>query len=455
MKTQITPKGDEPSMYLQRPSTGKSQDVRHILTQTFRDLYTRDTVRPETVKNLQVTKGSDDPYHERYVESLQKVYEEWQKRMDEAAMLERHIMQAQARATSSDERELNHTLTSCDNYTELGLPPGQSNFRSCIDTELLKSYGLITPEDYSLKELDSIPAPQIPKTPSYARQTLTSDKHTYRNEGREETPLFIPPVQLMSDFTESSFITEDYNIETYTELEQFDEYYQSGNWKLQLNTEQRDQDRQDLAMMNAKVNYLRNPRYIPPSAPPGCRLLTKQFKKKPKEICIQEKIEDLKPSSPSVIFIASPPVVSFKQYKVGPVYEIQLELKNVSTVLRQCRILPPKTSFFSVGLGQFPGEHGLVAPGMSCKYAVRFIPDSLRDYRDEIVVQTQSSTPLIIPLEGRREPPQLTLPSVWDIGYSLVGGYEITQLVVKNEGGDGRFCIMPRTSWPAVSFKVN
>jgi len=67
-------RGDEPSMYLQRPSTSKSQDVRHILVKTFRELFTRDAIGPETVKNLKVSKGGDDPYHERYVDALQKVY---------------------------------------------------------------------------------------------------------------------------------------------------------------------------------------------------------------------------------------------------------------------------------------------------------------------------------------------------------------------------------------------
>ena len=44
--------------------------------------------------------------------------------MEEAAMLERHIMQAQARAMSADERELNKANQSCGNYGELGMPPG-------------------------------------------------------------------------------------------------------------------------------------------------------------------------------------------------------------------------------------------------------------------------------------------------------------------------------------------
>ena len=66
-------RGEEPPMFLQRPSTGKSQDVRHILAKQFRELFTRDAVGPDTMKNLAVSKGGDDPYHERYVDALQKV----------------------------------------------------------------------------------------------------------------------------------------------------------------------------------------------------------------------------------------------------------------------------------------------------------------------------------------------------------------------------------------------
>lgn len=58
--------------------------------------------------------------------------------------------------------------------------------------------------------------------------------------------------------------------------------------------------------------------------------------------------------------------------------------------------------------GQFPGDQGLVAPGMSCHYTIRFSPDSLADYDDEIIVQTQASEPIVVQLHGRRPPPILT-----------------------------------------------
>ena len=40
-------------------------------------------------------------------------------------------MQAQARAMSADERELNRANQSCDNYGDLGLPSGMSSCESC------------------------------------------------------------------------------------------------------------------------------------------------------------------------------------------------------------------------------------------------------------------------------------------------------------------------------------
>lgn len=65
--------GEEPPMYLQRPGSARSQDMSHILAQTFRHLFMRDTVAPNTVRHLQRSKTGEDDYHQRYVESLEKV----------------------------------------------------------------------------------------------------------------------------------------------------------------------------------------------------------------------------------------------------------------------------------------------------------------------------------------------------------------------------------------------
>lgn len=59
-------------------------------------------------------------------------------------------------------------------------------------------------------------------------------------------------------------------------------------------------------------------------------------------------------------------------------------------------------------LGKFPGEGGLVAPGMCCQYVVQFIPEYLSDYDDYLLVESQATYPLLVPLKGRRPPPILT-----------------------------------------------
>ncbi|XP_052802383.1 deleted in lung and esophageal cancer protein 1-like isoform X2 [Mya arenaria] len=446
-------RGDEPSMYLQRPSTGKSQDVRHILVKTFRELFTRDAIGPETVKNLKVSKGGDDPYHERYVDALQKVFEERQRRMAEAAMLERHIMQAQARAMSADERELNRVADSCDTYHDLGLPPVRSHFQTCLDSQLLEKHHLLTPADYATEEPPPMPPPAAEKIPSYARDTLTSRQHT-----RDD--LFLPPASpppslarsqsdIGSLMSEEPIITQREREEAY--LAQFP---RNDAWKQQMSEDKREQERVSLKNLNAMTNYQRNPRHVPPSALPGKSSLIKASKVKAKEVGIKQKEDPTpEPKEPSQVFLVSPPAVVFSDYKVGQVYELTLTLKNVSSCIRQCRALPASTTYFSIGLGQFPGDHGLVAPGMSCHYAIRFNPDSLRDFDDEIKIQTQSREPITVPLLGRRPPPKLSIPRVLDIGYCLVGGCQVTQYVVKNNGGHGRFCIVPSSAWPTTNFK--
>ena len=65
--------GDEPPMYLQRPSSARSQDISHVLARTFRQLFTRDAVGPDKVQYLNTSRGGDDEYHEKYVEALRQV----------------------------------------------------------------------------------------------------------------------------------------------------------------------------------------------------------------------------------------------------------------------------------------------------------------------------------------------------------------------------------------------
>lgn len=59
-------------------------------------------------------------------------------------------------------------------------------------------------------------------------------------------------------------------------------------------------------------------------------------------------------------------------------------------------------------VGKYPGTQGLVAPGLSAQFNVRFMPDSLADYEDYIAVLSQAEQPLLVTLRAKRQPPTLT-----------------------------------------------
>uniref|UniRef100_A0ACB8FVN3 Uncharacterized protein n=1 Tax=Sphaerodactylus townsendi TaxID=933632 RepID=A0ACB8FVN3_9SAUR len=92
---------------------------------------------------------------------------------------------------------------------------------------------------------------------------------------------------------------------------------------------------------------------------------------------------------------------------------------------------------------------------MSCYYTVQFIPEHLANYEDYVLVETQSPYPLVVPLEARRPPPILTLPEVLDCGACLVGGVKFSEYLCRNEGtSSGKFCIMPKGTWPPPHFQA-
>ena len=44
---------------------------------------------------------------------------------------------------------------------------------------------------------------------------------------------------------------------------------------------------------------------------------------------------------------------------------------------------------------------------------------------------------------------------VLDCGHTLVGGKKVVQMMCENRGGDGKFCVMRKSSWPSTTFQVS
>ncbi|NWW94955.1 DLEC1 protein, partial [Rhynochetos jubatus] len=214
-------------------------------------------------------------------------------------------------------------------------------------------------------------------------------------------------------------------------------------------------ERAYLAKLEKRQNYLKNPRFFPPNDLHGGKSLV-MSQDKVEQTIARSKAEDNEGDTSFIpLFLANPPTVLFSDYEVGQVYEMTIELQNITSTCHHVRLIPPSTSSFAIGPGKFPGKGGMIAPGMTCQYTVQFIPERLGDYEDCISVETQVSEPLLIPIKAKRSPPVLTLPHIIDCGSCLVGGIKVTKIPCRNEGTSaGKFFIMPKKAWPPSNFRA-
>uniref|UniRef100_A0A8C5S5G0 DLEC1 cilia and flagella associated protein n=1 Tax=Laticauda laticaudata TaxID=8630 RepID=A0A8C5S5G0_LATLA len=276
------------------------------------------------------------------------------------------------------------------------ISPVKSTFRWCVDGALLKKHHLICPDDYITDPILVTHAPVIP----------SCDLLTSKVNERNQIDLTIKAKALGKPV-----------------------------WMDEMTQADRQKDRLHLQRLKERHDFLKNPRFFPPNSLHGGKSLILPQKK------TEQIIGGRRNDSQSVpIFLSNPPAVVFTEYEVGQVYE-----QPILSEFSNRRLSFP---------GKFPGEGGLVAPGMSCFYIVQFIPEYLSDYDDYLLVESQAAYPLLVPLQGRRPPPVLTLPHILDCGACLVGGVKFVEFECKNEGlSVGKFCIMPKNMWPPPNFR--
>ena len=90
-------------------------------------------------------------------------------------MLEKHILEAQAKALAYEEREDEKRKKICENPDDFGVPPAKSFFSHCLDDALLKEHGLLVPSDYYYKaKKPTCPMPKSELPDSHLRETVAS-----------------------------------------------------------------------------------------------------------------------------------------------------------------------------------------------------------------------------------------------------------------------------------------
>ncbi|XP_021244314.1 deleted in lung and esophageal cancer protein 1 isoform X2 [Numida meleagris] len=339
----------------------------------------------------------------------------------------------------------------------MGLPPVASSFRWIVDNELLRKNHLTCPDDYITDKLPVTRAPKGKAEPGYIKETfsfkqhISSDSHDQMTAHLQKISGRLPNVSL-STLTLPS--TPDSSHQT-KKTSKKSSASQKADWKGSKSRAEREEERAYLAKLEKRQNFLKNPRFFPPNTLHGGKSLVMSQGQVEQIISGREAESNTGDTSFVPVFLANPPTVLFSDYEVGRVYEITVELQNITSTCHRVRLIPPSTSVFAIGPGKFPGKGGMIAPGMTCQYTVQFVPESLADYEDYILVETQVSEPLLIPIQAKRPPPMLTLPHTIDCGFCLVGGIKVTVILCRNEGfSTGKFCIMPKKAWPPPNFKA-
>ncbi|XP_012502763.1 PREDICTED: deleted in lung and esophageal cancer protein 1 [Propithecus coquereli] len=450
----------EPQLLRLRPSSLRTQEISHLLTGVFRNLYSAEVIGEDVSRSLIKARGSENARHEEFVDELQQIRELYKQRLDEVEMLEKHIIQARARALAEKERAV--TQARGQVLEDLvKLPPVKTVFRWCIDSQLLQKHHLICPEDYYSDTVPFCSAPKGIFLPGCSKLTFSCEKRSVPKKELNKKLEVSCKQQLVKSEDELDHTVDSLSWDSTPKVKQRTRETvkkasraKNKNWMNHLRVPQRQLERLLLARMESRNHFLKNPRFFPPNTPYGGKSLLFPPKKAAQRGEFQS-VEPEQSCTDTPVFLAKPSIGFFTDYEIGSVYEMVIALQNTTSTSRYLRVLPPSTPHFALGLGMFPGKGGMVAPGMTCQYVVQFVPDCLGDFDDFILVETQSTHTLLIPLQARRPPPVLTLSPVLDCGYCLIGGVKLTRFICKNVGFSvGKFCIMPKKSWPPPSFRA-
>eukprot|EP00921_Rhytidocystis_pertsovi_P001901 GHVQ01003231.1.p1 GENE.GHVQ01003231.1~~GHVQ01003231.1.p1 ORF type:complete len:1851 (-),score=311.57 GHVQ01003231.1:3460-9012(-) len=233
-----------------------------------------------------------------------------------------------------------------------------------------------------------------------------------------------------------------------------------------------DQARQ-LRPMLAKQNFLKNPRYVSPRTDAAS------------SVCP---------------FAVTPSVVLFQDFEPGKVYEQTVSFFNDTSVGRRLRLHPPCSDVFgltslqytqknsinpvaaplptltSASGSQEPGSleavvnhdsgnisrgskethhpsqsrepTGVVAPGLCTKAQIWFAPTALESHECVVEMHTECGV-FLLPIQARRRPPALSLPSEIDCGCHVPGPVaHATCVRCENTGSEASFMIVSKTTDP-------
>ncbi|XP_014666551.1 PREDICTED: deleted in lung and esophageal cancer protein 1-like [Priapulus caudatus] len=359
--------------------SGGFSDVHALVSAAFTQYQDLIPSTPDALINnmIATAQGSKDKFQQQYVAHMKKAREVYTRRIKDVSMLETHVMQAHARATSAEERVINNMKSSEQDVALCQFNKKIGGYGAGIDGSLLRKYDLIVVEDFTHEQpTAAIRLSWKPSEPIYMQGTIAWNQRLQCKK-RDKLP----------------FIDSDYTLMSECDLI-------------------------DQRLPPQKPVFAHH--QLPPS-------LRRSVKQKHKNLTKEGSSAVLYQDQPTVEFIPTPSSITFLDFDEGVVYEKVLELKNVTKSMTQCRVIQPRQPCFTVGPGQFPCEVGCVAPGMCCYYPVVFRPQSLSDCSDVIKILCQSGAVITVPVEARIPPAVLGIPEVLECGQCVLTGTKLVK----------------------------
>ncbi|GJQ87786.1 hypothetical protein Trydic_g18642 [Trypoxylus dichotomus] len=175
-------------------------------------------------------------------------------------------------------------------------------------------------------------------------------------------------------------------------------------------------------------------------------------------------------------FEAAPKQIVFNDYELNVTYTKKIRLRNVTNVTHSITVKhPPKTKYFTITL-QTTNRR---AAGMCVVYTVTYKTDVYHDIKaDKVVFNTFGGKDVVVDLKSTRSSPCLrifilrtktvasnplkfdslsneffdvdrtmALNASIDCGSTLIGDEVLLSIIMKNEGGTGRFFFVTETDW--------
>jgi hypothetical protein len=191
---------------------------------------------------------------------------------------------------------------------------------------------------------------------------------------------------------------------------------------LKMTEEEKMANRKVLKNMSTKQNYVRNPRFRNNNK---CLLYSNNLFK-----------DILNPENP---FVIDPKIVTFREYQLNCIYQIDLKVLNKTQNLTSFKYIPPLSENFSIKRITYPKkDSSLIAPGMHAKIEILFTASSLNSFEDELTIIAENFA-FKVPLRAIRDIPALSLDNPMDCGRCLLGDQSSILFRCKNNGGDAHF----------------